>query len=396
MNNIFKKSFLFFFLMCSLLHNSTSFSQELTKEDKDLLFSDLGQKKIIALGDATHTDYTASKFRVDLIKELVENYNFTIIGIESNLYEVYKAFEDFKTNSNITELNNSIYYQVRNDYLDELFFYLKEQNEKGNNVKVFGFDSSFSGENTYETFIEGIQLNLNNAEIECKDIPLQTFSKKFKNLTPTNLKALLRTKTDYNIVYDYLTCYLNNNNTTSDDNKILNRALSNLHATIEGKQTGKMNHNTRDSLMFNNIVYLKNKYPDEKVILFGSSSHFIKSPKKVNQKYMPSYEWASLGERLHNAFPEDYFFIAYTGVSGNTRGFHGKKVKLRKLILNSIENTVNQKYDTSNQIIYLSVNRDKSILDKAHYSRFLGNTFQEMDISSNVDGLFFIRNSNME
>lgn len=58
MNGILKKSFLFFFLMCSILGTSSSFSQELTTEDKELLYKDIGQKKIVALGDATHTDYT--------------------------------------------------------------------------------------------------------------------------------------------------------------------------------------------------------------------------------------------------------------------------------------------------------------------------------------------------
>ena len=395
MNSILKKSYSFFFLICSIITSSSSLSQELTKEDNDLLFSDIAHKEIIALGDATHTDYSASKFRVDLMKELVENYNFTIIAIESNLYEVYKAFEDFKKNPNIAELNRAIYYQVRNDHLDELFFYLKEQNEKGNNIKVVGFDASLSGDNSYETFTQAMALNLNDTEIECKDVSFQTFSKRFKNLTPTNLKALLRTKTDYNVVYNYLGCYLNQEAIT-DHNEVLNRALSNLHATIEGKQTNKMNHYTRDSLMFTNIVYLKNKYPKEKMILFGSSSHFIKSPKTIDSKYMPGQEWLSLGERLHTAFPKDYFFIAYTGVSGNTRGFHGKKVKLGNLIPNSIENAVNETYDSSIPIMYLSINRDKAILDKADSSRILGNTFQEMDVSSNVDGLFLIRNSNMD
>lgn len=44
----------------------------------------------------------------------------------------------------------------------------------------------------------------------------------------------------------------------------------------------------------------------------------------------------------------------------------------------------------------ISVNRDKSILEEAIYSRFLGNTFLEMEISSTLDGMFFIRNSNIE
>ena len=394
MNSILKKSFLFIFLMYSILNTSTSFSQELTKEDNELLFNDLDQKKIVALGDATHTDYTASKFRVDLMKELVENYNFTIIAIESNLYEVYKAFEDFKKNPNIAELNRAIYYQVRNDHLDELFFYLKEQNEKGNNIKVFGFDASLSGGNAYETFTQAMALNLNDTEIECKDVSFLTFSKRFKNLTPTNLKALLRTKKDYNIVYDYLGCYLNQE-AISDSNEVLNRALSNFHTSIGSKWTGKKNDNTRDSLMFNNIVYLKNKYPKEKMILFGSSTHFIKQPNAINSKYMQNNR-VTLGERLSKTYHNDYFFIAYTGVSGNTRGFYGKKIKLGKLIPNSIENTVNETYDSSIPIMYLSTNRDKAILDKAKSSRILGNTFQEMNISSNVDGLFLIRNSNTD
>ena len=395
MNKILNKSIAIFFTICFVLTTHSSFSQKLTKDDNNLLFSDIGQKQIVALGDATHTDYTASKFRVDLIKELVEMYNFSIIGIESNLFEVYKAFEDFKTTGNIAVMNNSLYTAVKNNELDKLFFFLKEQNEKGNNVKVFGFDSDFSGNNSYEIFMHGIQSNSNTAEIDCKDISFEDFSKHFKKLTPTNLKALLRTKKDYRVVYDFLTCYLNDDS-MSNNNQILNRSLFNLKALINRKYNGKNRDIIRDSVMFESIVYLKNKYPNEKMILFGSSSHFIKSPKAINSKFMQNSGWTSLGKRLSNEFHDDYFFIAYTGVSGNTRGFHGKKQKLKKLIPNSIENTVNEKYNADTEIMYLSVNRDKSILDEAVYSRFLGNTFFEIDITETVDGLFFIRNNNMD
>jgi len=399
MNKIFKKSITFFFTMCFVLSNNSSFSQELTKEDNDLLFNDIGQKQIVALGDATHTDYTASKFRVDLIKELVEKHNFSIIGIESNLFEVYKAFEDFKKTGNISEMNSSLYPVVRNNELDKLFYYLKEQNEKGNHIKVYGFDPNFSGENRYETFMEGIQQNLDNTEMECKDISFEDFSKHFKKLIPTNLKALLRTKKDYRIVHDYLTCYLDNVSAT-DENEYFNKTLFNIKTSLGNKlekknSKGKTNGNKRDSVMFDNIIYLKNKYPNEKMILFGSSTHFIKSPKTINSKFMQN-DRVTLGERLSNKFNNDYFFIAYTGISGNTRGFYGKKQKLKKLIPNSIEKTVDEEYDSNTEIMYLSVNRDKSILDEAVYSRIMGNTFLEMDISNNVDGLFFIRNSNME
>ena len=385
--------------MCFVLNTNSSFSQELTKEDNALLFSDISQKQIVALGDATHTDYTASKFRVDLIKELVEKYNFSIIGIESNLFEVYKAFEAFKTNGNIADMNNSLYPVIKNNELDKLFFFLKEQSEKGNNVRVLGFDPNFSGENRYETFMEGIQQNLDNTEMECKDISFEDFSKHFKKLIPTNLKALLRTKKDYRIVHDYLTCYLDNVSTT-DENEYFNKTLYNIKTSLGNKleeknSKGKTNGNKRDSVMFSNIVYLKNKYPNEKMILFGSSTHFIKSPKTINSKFMQN-DRVTLGDRLSKKFQEDYFFIAYTGISGNTRGFYGKKKKLKELIPNSIESMVDEKYNADAEIMYLSKNRDKSILDEAIYSRIMGNTFLEMDISRNVDGLFLIRNNNME
>lgn len=394
MNKILNKSIAFFFTMCFVLSNNSSFSQELTKEDNALLFNDIGQKQIVALGDATHTDYTASKFRVDLIKELVEKHNFSIIGIESNLFEVYKAFENFKINGNLSIMNNSLYTAVKNNELDQLFFFLKEQNEKGNNVKVFGFDSDFSGNNSYEIFMNGIQSNLNTAEIECNDISFEAFSKHFKKLTPTNLKALLRTKKDYRKVYDYLTCY-RNNDLISEEHKILDRSLLNLKVLINRKYDGKNRDIIRDSLMFRNIVLLKSKYPKEKMILFGSSTHFIKNPKAIQTKYMQNGN-ITLGERLFNEFHDDYFFIAYTGVSGNTRGFYGKKQKLKKLIPHSIENTVNEKYDSKIEIMYLSVNRDKPILDESVYSRFLGNTFYKINLTKTVDGLFFIRNNNMD
>ncbi len=400
MNKILNNSITLFFTMCFVLNTNSSFSQELTKEDNALLFSDIAQKQIVALGDATHTDYTASKFRVDLIKELVEKHNFSIICIESNLFEVYKAFEDFKTTGNIVFMNSSLYPVVKNNELDKLFFFLKEQNEKGNNVKVYGFDPNFSGVNTHETFTKAIQANLNNTEIECKDISPEDFSKHLKKLRPTNLKALLRTKKDYRIVHDYLTCYLDNVLATNE-NEYFNNYLFNIKTSLGKKLEGKKSklknsHIIRDSVMFENIVYLKNKYPYEKMILFGSSSHFIKSPKAINSKFMQNSGWKSLGERLSNKFHDDYFFIAYTGVSGNTRGFYGKKQKLKELTPNSIENTVNKKYPSNIEIMYLSVNRDKLILDEAVYSRFLGNTFYKINLTKTVDGLFFIRNNNME
>src|SRR5690606_4163329 len=114
----------------------------------------------------------------------------------------------------------------------------KEQNEKGNNVKVYGFDPNFSGDNTHETFMEAMQQNLNNTDLKCKDISSEDFLKHFKRLIPTNLKALLRTKKDYRIVHDYLTCYLDNV-TITDENEYFNNYLLKIKTSLGKKLEGK-------------------------------------------------------------------------------------------------------------------------------------------------------------
>src|SRR5690606_12697214 len=219
----------------------------------------------------------------------------------------------------ISEMNSSLYPVVRNNELDKLFYYLKEQNEKGNHIKVYGFDPNLSGDDSYKIFTEGIQQNLNNTEMKCKDISFEDFSKHLKR-----------------IVHDYLTCYLDNVSATND-NEYFNNYLLNIKTSLGKKLEGKKSninksHILRDSLMFENIVYLRNKYPNEKMILFGSSTHFQRNVKATNSKFAQNSGWINLGERLSKEFHEDYFFIAYTGISGNTRGFYGKKQKLKKLI----------------------------------------------------------------
>ncbi|MHC5354710.1 hypothetical protein ACYSNX_11160 [Myroides sp. LJL115] len=73
-------------------------------------------------------------------------------------------------------------------------------------------------------------------------------------------------------------------------------------------------------------------------------------------------------------------------------------MKLSKLKVYSIENTVDQTYDSKQQTMYLTINRNKSTLDNSNTSRIMGNTFMkmEMNIASNVYGLFLTRNANMD
>ena len=377
------KIFQYLLLFLSSLYISTNYAQN------KLIVNDIKDKSIVALGDANHTDYTASTLRVELIKELVEQHNFKIIALESNLYEVYQAFEQYKITGQVETINNAIFFIMRNKPLEELFIYLKEQYEKGNPIKVVGFDADFSGEYSDTIFTKAITETLHNTTLSCTSISSNEFEKHFKNLTITNLKALFRTKKDYNIVYDYLQCYL----TQIESNPVLEQALNNLIKKLQAKNSKTDSDNHRDQLMYENILFLKEQYPNEKIILFGSSTHFIRKPKAIESSFMQNNR-ITLGSLLADNFKDDYAFIAYTAISGNSLGFYGKKHKLKEAIPNSIEQIIASNHNEEATSHYL--NKNDKIMAQATYSRFLGNMFLKMNILDVVDGIVLIQNNNTE
>ncbi|MGL5276685.1 erythromycin esterase family protein [Myroides sp.] len=368
----------FLFTLFSLFISAINYAQD------SILINDIKDKQIVALGDASHSDYTSSLLRVELIKKLIEEHNFKSIVLESNLFEVYQAFEQYKITNSIETINDAIFLVMRNEALNDLFMYLKEQNDLGNPIKVFGFDSSFSATDSNTVFINAIKENTNYNNLNCTDISDSEFATHFKMLTHTNLKALLRSKKDYNVVYNYLMCHLQKNNSHS----IINQALSNITKTIQARYDKVDSDNFRDQLMYENIVFLKKLYPNEKMILFGSSTHFIKTPKAIESSFMQNNR-ITLGALLTKHFSDQYSFIAYTAINGNSLGFYKKKYKLKQAPQGSIENTVALSPNT----IYL--NKQNTLLQTAKSSRLLGNTFINMNINEVVDGLVLIKDSNL-
>ncbi|KZE84049.1 hypothetical protein AV926_02685 [Myroides marinus] len=376
----YSKSYLkyFLFTLFSLFISAINYAQD------SILINDIKDKQIVALGDASHSDYTSSLLRVELIKKLIEEHNFKSIVLESNLFEVYQAFEQYKITNSIETINDAIFLVMRNEALNDLFMYLKKQNDLGNTIKVLGFDPSFSATDSNTIFINAIKENTNYNNLNCTDISDSEFAKHFKMLTHTNLKALLRSKKDYNVVYNYLMCHLQKNNSHS----IINQALSNITKTIQARYDKVDSDNFRDQLMYENIVFLKKLYPNEKMILFGSSTHFIKTPKAIESSFMQNNR-ITLGALLTEHFSDQYSFIAYTAINGNSLGFYKKKYKLKQAPQGSIENTVALSPNT----IYL--NKQSTLLQKAKSSRLLGNTFINMNINEVVDGLVLIKDNNL-
>src|SRR5690606_21181350 len=115
-------------------------------------------------------------------------------------------------------------------------------------------------------------------------------------------------------------------------------------------------------------------------------THLLKSPKDI---YTPGYlnNRYPLGWYLNEAFSSEYYFLAYSALSGNKLSMFNKPVKIDKVIDNSIEGLVSKEGKHENFVTSYNYPLKNTI-----HSRFLGHTFYNMNLWNVVDGLILIDN----
>jgi erythromycin esterase-like protein len=369
---------LYLFLFSITFISSLTNAQNNDYNINDKIISKLPKNvNIVGLGDPTHQESTITKFRVDLIKKLIEEQKFRIIAIEGNIYELYKGYQKFIQNNEISSIENAMYDQLNIPEMEELYRYVYDKNQKGDSVIIVGFDVKFSG----NTFVENLEENLNSIDFLSKK-EKEYFTNQLKKATITNLWALFRNdkKVKSKIVY-YSKIILSSCIPKDEPEYFFEQALKNIVFLYDDNKTESPN-NLRDMGMANNIAYLKELYKNEKIILFGSSTHLLKSPNEINSDFFQNNR-KKLGELLTKKYHNDYYFIGYSAISGGRSYLFNNAKKLPQLNENSIE----YKYQYFNSNIFL----DKSNSDiKKTYSRFLGHSFLEINIWEVMDALVLI------
>lgn len=136
--------------------------------------------------------------------------------------------------------------------------------------------------------------------------------------------------------------------------------------------------------MSDNLSFLIEKYPNQKIILFGSSTHLLKNPKEINLRFFQNNR-ITLGESLNQKYQDQYYFIAFSGISGEKPNIFIKPVKLPDLHSKSIE----YKYKDADLPIFLNKSISK---EKITQCRFMGHSFLEMNLWKIMNGLVLIEN----
>ncbi|NHN27528.1 erythromycin esterase family protein [Flavobacterium jejuense] len=376
-----------FLLYFFLLEIPFVFSQEKSYEINNTIVNSIPENvTIVGLGDPTHQESTITKYRIDLIKKMVKEKEFKVIAIEGNMYEFYKAHQLFIKDKDISHYEKAMYRMLNAKEMEELYSFIYTENKKGNELQFIGFDPAFSGVSFAQNIAEDLE-GITSLSQEEKD----DFIKYIKKANIVSLKALFRNnkKVKEKIVF-YSEKILATFNPKTQNDYFFSEALKNMiFLFTNDPEIVTYGANKRDIGMALNVDFIQSQFPNEKIILFGSSTHLLKNPNAIEGAFFQNNR-ITFGHKLSEKFKSNYFYIAYTALSGTKYNYlnKNKPKHIPEAAENSIEYKINQEFKAP--AVYITKETDYP-MDKVLASRFMGHSFLTLQLWEVMDALVLIK-----
>lgn len=398
-------------LILSFLFLNPVFSQETIFNDSFLTDYD-----IVLLGEQTHGDGAVFEKKLAMVKELHEKGGFNLLVFESGMYDNFKANQLYyakKEGINIYKQSVGTLYSETKVFQD-LLDYISTHQE----LKILGFDSQES--NLFDQyFLDDFQKLCTNNNIL---ISSKTYTELEKTLVVRDLESYVGNKIDstalYNTILDIehkLSLIPKNDLETKVIVQTFKSVFSDLDFNLKILQQEKIHvQNPRDKQMAENLAFLKENHPSEKIIGWGASYHFanrlsefeftqksehyikemytlvdsiadhnhIELKDEINQVKELSFA-KPMGKILKEKYGDKLFSLAFTSYEGNYLDiFNDKLFPILKPPINSIETNFKKQGD-NNKLQFLKEN-----------DKFYSSVFGYIPLYANwnhiFDGIYYI------
>lgn len=364
----------------------------------DFLKEDLSNVKIIALGEAAHDMGKTYTAKIKIVKYLHEKLNFNILAFESPLYNLEKLYNKRKITQ--IDLKSNISGVWCTSEMNELFQYIVETQKTRHPLRVIGFDESIFPDSQFEKELKNLVTDLENDNKISLGI-YTAFYRAIDNVVKNCYYYSKIKKTDTLILFNKIEQLKELTKKTKSEKKqyyeFWNRIISNLQSVYR-KNYKKGN---REVQMAANTCYLLEKNANEKLILWGATTHLYSSPISINDTRI--HKKKTMGKLLRNKFAEGYYTLVFTPYSGQF-GFEGylglgkRKIKSKK---GSLEYYIAKKYDAEYVFISLRDNAQVEEIKRNNikssnivwYNGRFGN--EPMNVSTVSDGIFYLRNETL-
>jgi len=397
----------FFFIL--ILFTSQLFSQKIGYKDIENSIINLGDVtdenftgykqldsllqgvEIVMLGEQSHGEGTVYETKIKLIKYLHKNLGFEILAFESGFYDSKKAWDLIEQGEDADiSLAGSIFpmWSAVKEFRP-LVEYIEESKNSDIALQVLGFDSQFTGIISKKYYLDDLSNYINGIDSTFVNTDDWAHLKKSLSLVFNyEFKKLKKVKVQSDTIF--INKIINRIEPFKND-KIANFWIASLKSTKACLADLALKTYFRDKQMADNLIWIKEMYPNKKIICWGATSHFLYNTQSVEMKSIiikvlgGSYKDLMMGDYIKGKYKSKVFTIGFTAYQGRY-GFVSVNKKIKAPKPNTLEFLLG-KSELDNFLIPLNE------LDFENYkSRPLGNYYMNSNISKIMDAVIFNRN----
>lgn len=330
------------------------------------LKQEIGEKRIVFLGEATHEDGATFEVRTKIVEFLMEEMDFDVVLFEAGMFDLMQANKEFQTTGDSESIKKALWGFWRTQQWQSFYSFIEQRKAAGNNIEFAGFDCKFSSaygfyNNNYSRFWEAIFQEKNPAILKNENFTnyIAVWKDIESGYEKTGMKGALA-KMRYKMSEKEKQSFRNLSSWMADElkkageNKLAQLLKSNDEGIIAYSDTRLwkliLNRKSflpinyrRDELMADNLRHLLSEvYPNKKIIVLGATYHFIRNNQSIDPikiKFIPVHEAVIAGNLVYEQFANEIYTIGFTSYDGEYGLLRkGKKgVAVKKPEANSLE-----------------------------------------------------------
>lgn len=304
---------------------------------------EIGDKRIVFLGEATHFDGATFEVRTKIVEFLMEEMDFDVVLFEAGMFDLMQANKEFQKTGKSESIKKALWGFWRTQQWQSFYSFIEQRKSAGNNIEFAGFDCKFSSSygfdnNNYSRYLETIFQEKNPATLKnenfinyltvWKDIESGYQKSGMKGgLAKMRYKMSKKEKQSFRNLSIWIADELSKmgENTLaqmlrSNDESIIAYSDVRLWKLILSKKSFIPVNNRRDELMADNLRHLLSEvYPNKKVIVIGATYHFIRNNETIDPikiEGIPIHESVIAGDFIFKEFANEIYTIGFTSYDG--------------------------------------------------------------------------------